>query len=181
MPRDLGLSELARLGFAELTEARNRLVSLGLDANRFEGLADPDRALLWWERMRDAHCAAFDKAAAKDQWAEAFTLLSATSWGLAEFLKRRPEAWPALSAPLDAPLGRDQLVSEWNRDVRGLPLEAASEKLRVAYRRELCRLALWDIRHDHPIEVVAVVAKVLPSWLMRPLRSQSLLPAKTWG
>lgn len=161
MPRDLGLSELARLGFAELTEARNRLVSLGLEAERFEGLADPDRAVLWWERMRDSHGAAFDTAAAHDEWADAFTHLAATSWGLAEFLKRRPEAWPALSAPLDAPLGREQLVSEWKKEVNGLALEAASEKLRVAYRRELCRLALWDIRHDHPIEVVAVVAKGL--------------------
>lgn len=161
MPRGLGLSELARLGFAELTEARNRLDQLGLDAARFEHVADPDRALLWWERMRDAHGPAFDQAVGDPLWAESFTLIAGTSEGLADFLKRRPEAWPSLSAPLSGPRGKDQLVSEWSAEVAGLESDAAAEKLRVAYRRELCRLALWDIRHDHPIEIVGVVAKGL--------------------
>ena len=161
MPRGLGLSELARYGFAELTEAKTRLDSLGLDAETFAQAANPDRAVEWWLRLRTIDPARFDALATSPQWSDALIRLTGSSDGLAEFLKRRPEVWPALSQPLSGPLERDELIALWRKDIHGLAFDAAVTALRVAYRRELARLALWDTTQHSPIDAVDSVARGL--------------------
>ena len=161
MPRGLGLSELARLGFAQLSEARNRLDALGLDAQPFSAAADPDRALEWWERLRDTQPTQFDSLATSPEWSQALIRLAGASDGLAEFLKRRPEVWPQLAQPLTGPLERDELIGLWRTEVESLDYDSAVVALRVAYRRELARLALWDTIQHAPIDAVDQVARGL--------------------
>ena len=161
MPRGLGLSELARLGFAQLSEARNRLDALGCDAQPFSAAADPDRALEWWERLRDTQPTQFDSLATSPEWSQALIRLAGASDGLAEFLKRRPEVWPQLAQPLTGPLERDELIGLWRTEVESLDYDSAVVALRVGYRRELARLALWDTIQHAPIDAVDQVARGL--------------------
>ena len=161
MPRGLGLSELARLGFAELTEARNRLDQLGIDAEPFAAAAHPDRAVEWWQRLREVNPSLFDKHLASEAGRDAIIRLVGASDGLAEFLKRRPEVWPTLAQTVSGPRDRDEVVAQWRGEIAGLDYDQSVVALRVAYRRELMRLALWDTVQHAPIDAVDVVARGL--------------------
>ena len=161
MPRGLGLSELARLGFAELTEARNRLDQLGIDAEPFAAAAHPDRAVEWWQRLREVNPSLFDKHLASEAGRDALIRLVGASDGLAEFLKRRPEVWPTLAQTVSGPRDRDEVVAQWRGEIAGLDYDQSVVALRVAYRRELMRLALWDTMQHAPIDAVDVVARGL--------------------
>ena len=161
MPRGLGLSELARLGFAELTEARNRLDQLGIDAEPFAAAAHPDRAVEWWQRLREVNPSLFDKHLASEAGRDALIRLVGASDGLAEFLKRRPEVWPTLAQTVSGPRDRDEVVAQWRGEIAGLDYDQSVVALRVAYRRELMRLALWDTVQHAPIDAVDVVARGL--------------------
>ncbi|MGA1784229.1 MAG: bifunctional [glutamine synthetase] adenylyltransferase/[glutamine synthetase]-adenylyl-L-tyrosine phosphorylase [Pontimonas sp.] len=161
MPRGLGLSELARLGFAELTEARNRLDQLGIDAEPFAAAAHPDRAVEWWQRLREVNPSLFDTNMASEVGRDALIRLVGASDGLAEFLKRRPEVWPTLAQTVSGPRDRDEVVAQWRGEIAGLDYDQSVVALRVAYRRELMRLALWDTVQHAPIDAVDVVARGL--------------------
>jgi len=161
MPRGLGLSELARLGFAELTEARNRLDQLGIDAEPFAAAAHPDRAVEWWQRLREVNPSLFDKHLASEAGRDALIRLVGASEGLAEFLKRRPEVWRTLAETVSGPRDRDEVVAQWRGEIAGLDYDQSVVALRVAYRRELMRLALWDTMQHAPIDAVDVVARGL--------------------
>ena len=161
MPRGLGLSELARLGFAELTEARNRLDQLGIDAEPFAAAAHPDRAVEWWQRLREVNPSLFDTNMASESGRDALIRLVGASDGLAEFLKRRPEVWTTLAQTVSGPRDRDEVVAQWRGEIAGLDYDQSVVALRVAYRRELMRLALWDTVQHAPIDAVDVVARGL--------------------
>ena len=161
MPRGLGLSELARLGFAELTEARNRLDQLGIDAEPFAAAAHPDRAVEWWQRLREVNPSLFDTNMASEAGRDALIRLVGASEGLAEFLKRRPEVWRTLAETVSGPRDRDEVVAQWRGEIAGLDYDQSVVALRVAYRRELMRLALWDTMQHAPIDAVDVVARGL--------------------
>ncbi|MFZ9105592.1 MAG: bifunctional [glutamine synthetase] adenylyltransferase/[glutamine synthetase]-adenylyl-L-tyrosine phosphorylase [Pontimonas sp.] len=161
MPRGLGLSELARLGFAELTEARNRLDQLGIDAEPFAAAAHPDRAVEWWQRLREVNPTLFDTHLGSEAGRDPLIRLVGASDGLAEFLKRRPEVWPTLAQTVSGPRDRDEVVAQWRGEIAGLDYDQSVVALRVAYRRELMRLALWDTVQHAPIDAVDVVARGL--------------------
>ncbi|MFZ9087798.1 MAG: bifunctional [glutamine synthetase] adenylyltransferase/[glutamine synthetase]-adenylyl-L-tyrosine phosphorylase [Pontimonas sp.] len=161
MPRGLGLSELARLGFAELTEARNRLDQLGIDAEPFAAAAHPDRAVEWWQRLREVDPSLFDTHLGSEAGRDPLIRLVGASDGLAEFLKRRPEVWPTLAQTVSGPRDRDEVVAQWRGEIAGLDYDQSVVALRVAYRRELMRLALWDTVQHAPIDAVDVVARGL--------------------
>ena len=91
MPRGtLGLSELAKHGFSELTEAKNALEHRGLSPELFDGVADPDRSLYWWGVLHDTHPTALAQLSSDpgSQWRLAKIL--GASDGLAEFFRRNP-------------------------------------------------------------------------------------------
>ena len=161
MPRGLGLSELARLGFAELTEARNRLDQLGIDAEPFAAAAHPDRAVEWWQRLREVNPTLFDTHLGSEAGRDPLIRLVGASDGLAEFLKRRPEVWRTLAETVSGPRDRDEVVAQWRGEIAGLDYDQSVVALRVAYRRELMRLALWDTMQHAPIDAVDVVARGL--------------------
>ncbi|TPW96260.1 bifunctional [glutamine synthetase] adenylyltransferase/[glutamine synthetase]-adenylyl-L-tyrosine phosphorylase, partial [Schumannella luteola] len=83
------------------------------------------------------------------------------SEGLAVFLHRHPGETVVLAEPIVGPASeadyRERLVGV----VDGLGGEAARNALRIAYRRELTRLAAWDLDQAEPIDAVARVAAAL--------------------
>ena len=83
------------------------------------------------------------------------------SEALAIFLERHPEQLPVLGRAMNAPPTADRYRAELVAAVDGRTGEEARNALRLAYRRELTRLAAWDLDHPEPIEIVPVVAAAL--------------------
>jgi glutamate-ammonia-ligase adenylyltransferase len=164
MPRNqTTLTELARLGFAELGETSERLDSLDTPEliQFFAAAADPDQALRILVRLRESapkQVAALLKV--PDAAARLIRVLGASS-GLGEFFERRPAELAALAAPLTAP----PQAAEYNADllaaVDGLTGDAAWVALRVRYRRHLARLTAWDLVQADPLASVDRVAAAL--------------------
>jgi glutamate-ammonia-ligase adenylyltransferase len=157
------LTELARLGFAELG-ATSELLGL-LDAPRlvrhFASAADPDQALRTLVRLREQ---APDELAAllrdEDAAARLIRLLGASA-GLGEYFERHPSQLSAFTAPLVAPLAPEQYESDLLAAVEGLTGDEAWVALRVRYRRHLARLAAWDLEQADPLAAVDQVAAAL--------------------
>ena len=127
MPRAAtALSDLARLGFAELGTARERLdrlveatPSLASAVASFARSPDPDQALLHLERLLERSpdgVASLLEAGA----GERLLRLLGSSSGLAEFLARRPAELGLLLQPAPAPLSRDDYVADLESRVAGL-------------------------------------------------------------
>jgi len=134
------LTELARLGFADLTASSAALK--GVPQDRVQIFAH-------------APVLADDSAALR-----LVRVLGASS-GLADFLSHHPEQLAVLQEPLRAlPSGdsyRDRLLAT----VEGLGGEAGWNALRIAYRRELTRLAAWDLEQPDGQQIVDRVAAAL--------------------
>ncbi|WP_295032408.1 bifunctional [glutamine synthetase] adenylyltransferase/[glutamine synthetase]-adenylyl-L-tyrosine phosphorylase [uncultured Microbacterium sp.] len=177
MPRfddSLSLSALARLGFVELSEAAAGLRELSelsgaSPAALIEGLrsADPDEALAGLIRVARRDPAAV-VAVLSDEGARtrAWTVFGASP-GLGRFFERRPaelvvlqEDRPAL--PTAQELGAEMLASVGADDGFAATADAAARvRLRVAYRRAVVRIAVWDLAAPDPVEAVAPVASAL--------------------
>ncbi|TPW76151.1 bifunctional [glutamine synthetase] adenylyltransferase/[glutamine synthetase]-adenylyl-L-tyrosine phosphorylase [Schumannella soli] len=153
------LSELARLGFSELSEA-GRLIGEVPESTLplFAGAADPDAALRLLIRLRERSAADVDRVLADPESAERLVRLIGASEGLADFLLRRPEALDALEHPLLVPLDHDAARAVLADAVDGGADEVAWVRLRVAYRRELTRLASWDLSSSDAVAVLDTVA-----------------------
>ena len=155
------LSSLAKAGFARLDEARERSERHSLAPEDFSLAPDPDLALKTVSALKEKHPAAFSALWKKQQRRESLVMLCGASSGLGEFLQRHPEQWDLFDKPLTSlPLDYEYraMFSEAIGDLHG---DAAAMALRVVYRRQLCRLALWDTRHSAPLSVVDQVARAL--------------------
>ena len=173
--RTTGLTDLARVGFSELAQADAGLAelaeTLGIDrasvAAPAAAAADPDAALQALLRVarRDADAlrvAAFDER----RWSHLWLLLGA-SRGFGEFYGRHPNEIIQLEG------GADRLPSE--AELREVLLtavgvqggfaddgsEAAWVRLRIAYRTQLARIALFDLSHVAPEAVLDAVSRAL--------------------
>ncbi|MCC6270241.1 MAG: bifunctional [glutamine synthetase] adenylyltransferase/[glutamine synthetase]-adenylyl-L-tyrosine phosphorylase [Microbacteriaceae bacterium] len=161
------LSELARLGFAELESARTGLgaFSPGI-VPHFSECADPDQALRYLIQLQErsaqrvAHILEVPDAAAR-----LIRLLGASA-GLGDFFRRRPDEL----AFLVKPLARLPSVEEMRSDLTGAVREAhATDKntdhaiveLRVRYRRILARIAAFDLEQDDQVAGVDGIASCL--------------------
>ncbi len=156
------LTELARLGFADLGGARESLAEVPDElVPAFALAADPDQALRLLVGLR---ASAPQPVAALLEDAEAterlVRVLGASS-GLATFLERHPERLDAVASRLDAPPGADDVAARFAEAVGGLTGEAAWNALRAAYRTELVRLAAWDLEQPDGTLVVDRVAAAL--------------------
>lgn len=153
------LTELARLGFAELGAAHEALAAIP-DAivPTFALAADPDQAVRLLGDLRSSSPKAVD-AVLKDAAAtERLVRLLGASAGLASFLERHPEHLAVFSHPLDAPAEADDVGATLLAAVDGVEGEAAWNALRTAYRAELVRLAAWDLEQPDGALVVDRVA-----------------------
>jgi len=155
------LSSLAKAGFARLGEARDRLDAQDFSAEDFSGAADPDLALKTVADLAEKEPSRFRKLWSDSDHRESLVLLAGSSSGLGDFLKRHPDQWDLLHKPLRS-LPRDsEYLTIFRKAISGLETESAAMALRVAYRRQLCRLALWDTRQSSPVSIVDQVARAL--------------------
>lgn len=156
------LTELARLGFAELSAARDALDGFESLLDAFGTAADPDRALRQLGRLREQHPDALTPLLADDDWAARVVRVLGASEGLGKFLRRRPEELAALREPLGtlpthAALHRDLLATVAAVD----DPERAITAMRVRYQRWLVRIAAWDLEHPDPLEAQPLVSAAL--------------------
>ena len=170
--RTSSLTELARLGFSDLSESAALLeeLSIAIDVPRADLLraaaaaADPDGALLALTRIarRDAEPV---RTVYRDPqaWRALWALLGAST-GFAEFFLRRPAELVHLTGvgvdlPSPESLRREMLEAVGADD--GFAAEGGEEAwvgLRVRYRRLLARIAAFDLLHPDPLEVMPEVA-----------------------
>ncbi len=161
------LTELARLGFAELSAARDALGDLAEHLEAFGAAADPDRALRLLVRLHEQHPDALRPVLADPDWAARLIRVLGASEGLGEFLRRRPSELAALREPLRSLPSAEQLKRFLAAAVEGAPVGTAVEveqvrtALRVRYRRWLLRIAAFDLEHDDAVEALPLVAAAL--------------------
>jgi len=159
------LTDLARLGFADLETSRQRLGEFdGLGAAvvpLFADAADPDQALLLLCRLREQVPAQLQAVLADAAAAARLVRVLGASLGLGDFLLRRPAELEALTRPLRAPLDVDQYSADILAALDGLDGDAAVTALRVRYRRHLLQLTAWDLEQSDPLAAVSVVAAAL--------------------
>ncbi len=169
MARELTtLTDLARLGFADLDESSRLLDEAGGFAPvaelmpSFAAAADPDQALRLLCELARRHPA--PTAALLRDGAAAARLLRVlgASAGLGEFFLRRPHELDALSDAMTAPPEgagyRDELLGA----VEGTATEEEGwTALRVRYRRHLARLTAFDLDQPDPLGGLDVVASAL--------------------
>jgi len=153
------LTELARLGFADLDAAHDALADIPPDViPAFAVAADPDQAL----RLLGVLRAAAPKAVAallKDSEAtDRLIRVLGASAGLAGFLERHPKRLAVLGDPLTVPEESEVVTATLTAATEGLVGEPAWNALRIAYRSELVRLAAWDLSQPDGALVVDRVA-----------------------
>jgi glutamate-ammonia-ligase adenylyltransferase len=156
------LTGLARSGFVDLGAAREGLDGLPAGiAPSFATAADPDQALRLLLALRDGAPDAVTRVLKdEDVTARVLRVLGASE-GLAGFLARRPGQLEALRHPLTAPLTHARYRALLAKAVEGRSGEEGRVALRIAYRRELLRLAAWDLEQPEPLEAVDRVAAAL--------------------
>ncbi|TXK17821.1 bifunctional [glutamine synthetase] adenylyltransferase/[glutamine synthetase]-adenylyl-L-tyrosine phosphorylase [Homoserinibacter sp. GY 40078] len=155
------LTELARLGFMDLGGAAEALPEVPADlVPLFSGAADPDQALrlllALLERSSEVRSELDDPHVAR-----CLIAVLGASEGLGEFLLRHPEEVGALRDALDGPESASTYRETLAAAVDGAEGEHARNRLRIAYRRELLRLASWDLDHPQPLDIVPRVAAAL--------------------
>lgn len=175
----LPLSQIARVGFAALSEARQRLGELaahsGVPADRwlpaFAAAADPDAALGVLLRLADRHGQpAWFTAGRIDRWQPAWPerlcRLFGASPALGEFLLRHPAALDRLLAdpaprPRDAAAYGASLAEAIAPAGATLIAEAGWCALRVRYRELLAEIAVFDLEGPEPAGRFDRVAQAL--------------------
>ena len=161
------LTELARLGFAELSAARDALAGFEGHLDAFGTAADPDRALRLLGRLAEQHPDTLRPVLDDRQWAARLIRVLGASEGLGDFLCRRPAELGVLREPMRAPPTVGQLRRFLGAAVDGAPtrtlaeVELARTVLRVRYRRWLLRIASWDLEHADALEALPRVAAAL--------------------
>lgn len=172
MPRTTGLTRLAARGFIGLSDAASELdelaalLRLSID-EAVEGAqfaADPDGALR--ELVLIARRDSTAVRTALQQQAEHVWRLFGASQGLARFALRHPQEILRIEEVLELP-HHDEMRARFleavadNDGFSDMDSEEASIALRIAYRRELARIALFDLGHPEARGVVDLVARAL--------------------
>lgn len=155
--RSLGLSELARFGFVDLSGTIGKLdelVRLVGDSGRsalaaLGTVADPDQALVALLNLATAQPAKVKSLLKKDDSAKRLCSLLGASTALTDFLMRHPghldvfEKPPVLLQPDD--YKANLIASVQPVLVEGFVSADAWNSLRIAYRKELLKIAIFDL------------------------------------
>jgi glutamate-ammonia-ligase adenylyltransferase len=156
------LTELARLGFTELTPARDLLDTLPESlVPLFAAAPDPDQALRMLVRLRENAAEQTEALLADPDAAARLIRVLGASEGLGEFFSRRPAQLAALQNALDELPSAEQLRADLLNSVAGLTDDAAYTALRIRYRCHLAQLAAWDLKHYDPLAAVDSVTAML--------------------
>ncbi|MGO0577498.1 bifunctional [glutamine synthetase] adenylyltransferase/[glutamine synthetase]-adenylyl-L-tyrosine phosphorylase [Ornithinimicrobium panacihumi] len=185
----LGPAELARAGLSDSGRARQLLeevvsrVGPELDLpdllNDLGGVADPDAALLLLVRLLDPRSTGAERQPTADATAPVvlgggeprrrlLTILGA-SVALGEHLLRHPEH------VVEVAEGREPVPDLITEAVAGLEGVAGAEALRVAYRRQLLRVATTDLTSPDPVAVMPTIGAWLADLASAALRGALLL------
>ncbi|MBX3092281.1 MAG: bifunctional [glutamine synthetase] adenylyltransferase/[glutamine synthetase]-adenylyl-L-tyrosine phosphorylase [Cryobacterium sp.] len=161
------LSELARLGFAELASAKARLEGLppGI-VSHFVGCADPDQALRFLGQLREREPEILEERLADPESATRLVRVLGASAGLGDFFRRRPEQLSALDEPFTVLPSMNEMRGDLEDVVNRATASGANDDLavvefRVRYRRVLARIASFDLEQADPWEGVDSVAACL--------------------
>jgi len=158
------LTELAKLGFLELSEARARLVALDrpeVPAQLFSRAADPDQALRLLLELSESAPQQLVPLLQNDDAAVRLVQVLGASSGLGDFLIRHPSELDAMCTPIAAPASPEEYVELLTEVTREREGEEAWVALRVRYRRELAKLTAWDLSQEDPLAAVDRVAMAL--------------------
>ena len=156
------LTELARLGFADLSGAGEGLRDVPAELiPLFATAADPDQALRLLRGLLESAPDVVAPVLADESAARRLIRVLGASSGLADFLSHRPEQLNVLREPLRALPSADSYLALLLDAVEGVGGEAGWNSLRIAYRRELTRLAAWDLEQPDGQLVVDRVAAAL--------------------
>jgi glutamate-ammonia-ligase adenylyltransferase len=155
--RSLGLSELARFGFVDLsgTIAKlDQLVALVGDSGRsalaaLGSVADPDQALVALLNLATAQPAKVKTLLKKDDSARRLCSLLGASTSLTDFLMRHPQQLEVFEKSQQL-LPPDEYKANLIASVQPLLVSGfnsfeAWNALRIAYRRELLKIAVFDL------------------------------------
>ncbi|CAN5161205.1 bifunctional [glutamine synthetase] adenylyltransferase/[glutamine synthetase]-adenylyl-L-tyrosine phosphorylase [soil metagenome] len=157
------LTELARLGFAELGGTNVRLAELDSPdlVPLFASAADPDQALRLLVSLRESAPDAVEAVLSiPDAAARLIRVLGASS-GLGQFFERHPAELSALQEPLLAPPTAAEYAADLLSVVDDAVAEPAWVALRVRYRRHLAMLTAWDLEQPDPLAALDRVAAAL--------------------
>ncbi|MEY4436823.1 MAG: hypothetical protein RL100_287 [Actinomycetota bacterium] len=172
--RAVGLSELARFGFVDLSGTvgkLDQLVKLVGDSGRSAlaslGLAlDPDQALNALLNLAEAQNAKTKALLKKEDSARRLISVLGASSALTDFVMRQSDqlevfekAQTGLSD--EAQLKANLLASVEAHLVAGFDLNDVWSKLRIAYRRELLKIAIFDLNSSDPQAAQPLVAAAL--------------------
>lgn len=156
------LTELARLGFAELGAAGERIEAVPRALwSAFSEVGDPDAALRRLGRIADRGPEALTSLLRDEEAAARLVRLLGASSGIAGFFERNPAELDALRIPLHAPRTEAEYRAGLTEAIRDLSGEPGRVALRVRYRRELSLLAAWDLEAGEPLLVLPQVAAAL--------------------
>ena len=155
------LTLVARAGFESLDQATCALESLQASPEEFSHAANPDLAAQTLLALRAKDAKRFQALWSKEAPRRRLITLTGVSSGLGDYLLRRPDQWNLVTTSLKQPPDQSGYQSVFTAAVEGLAGEEAITALRVAYRRALCSLALWDSEASTPLTVVERVARAL--------------------
>ncbi len=155
--RSLGLSELARFGFVDLSGTIGKLDELvrlvgdsGRSALAALGVAaDPDQALVALLNLATAEPAKTKALLKKEDSARRLCALLGASTALTDFIMRHPAQLDLFEKP-HALCSQDEVKQTLIQSVQsmlkpGFEIAAVWNALRVAYRRELLKIAVFDL------------------------------------
>ena len=155
--------------------------TLGASPEEFVGASDPDLAAHTLCALAEKDSSRFRTYWEKPDQRSRLIVLAGASSGLGDFLKRHPSQWNLLSSPLARLPGQDHYTSVFLKAVSGRLGDEATNSLRVAYRRELCKVALWDSLHAAPVEAVRDVARTLADMAAAALDAALHVSRETLG
>ena len=169
-----GLSELARYGFVDLSGTMlklDQLVSLVGDSGRsaivsLSRSADPDQALNGLLGFAESNATQIKNLLKKEDSADRLCKVLGSSAALTDFMRRRPEMFsefekPVISLDSAAELNRALIGSVESQLVPGFESQKVWTALRAEYRRQLLRIAIFDVSAADPLAVLPVVAAAL--------------------
>ncbi|WP_207456656.1 bifunctional [glutamine synthetase] adenylyltransferase/[glutamine synthetase]-adenylyl-L-tyrosine phosphorylase [Desertivibrio insolitus] len=172
MARSTVLTDLARLGFADLSASAALLAAaeggLPFPVEAFSHAADPDLALRSVIAMHGRAPDTLREFVEDEGACRRLLRVLGASEGLGEFFARHPGELAHLASAVDRLPEPEELVADLldavEADDEGftrLEPEAATVALRVRYRRHLARIAAFDTGQPDPLAAVDAVAAAL--------------------
>jgi glutamate-ammonia-ligase adenylyltransferase len=166
----LGLSELARLGFSDLagTVAKlDKLVSLVGDPGRaalapLSQAANPDQALNALIEFAESDKSSVKALLKNPESAKRVCLTFGASSAMVDLVRRQPSMLSVFDKSETKLPSTDELTKRFQAALKACPTPVATDQawpaIRLVYRRELLRLAAFDVSHAHQQEAFAQVA-----------------------